>query len=140
MRKYMLVLAFVLPAASANAATKTTNFNPHIKLANTCTVVAGTMEFGSIAGTIKGTEKATTLITVSCNKGAAYTVTMSATVGFMTGLTKPTDHVTYSSPAGSGSATSTGASQGWLGSGQLSVQVTPSAQDYSEVRLVTVSF
>ena len=139
MRKYLLALAFLAPALSAHAATKTVNFNPHIKLANTCTVVAGTMEFGSIAA-ITGTEKATTLITVSCNKGAVYSVVLSASIGFMTGLTKPSDHVLYSSPAQFGNATSTGAPQGWLGSGQLSVQATPSAQDYSEVRLVTVSF
>ncbi len=143
MRKYLLpIVAFaaVVGANQAQAATATANFNAHVKIVAACTTSATALDFGTLPGLILGTETATSNLTVTCTKGAAYTLALSAGSGSMSGVTTPADKVTYTASLASTSGTGNGLAQTVVINGALSAQATPSAQDYSETRTVTVTY
>ncbi len=143
MQKYLLpvvALAAIFGTSQANAATATANFNAHVKLVAACTMSATALDFGTLPGLILGTETTTSTLTVKCTKGAAYTLALSAGSGAMSGVTTPADKVTYTATLASTSGTGNGAAQSITINGSLAAQATPSAQDYSETRTVTVTY
>jgi spore coat protein U-like protein len=144
MRKYLLpvaVLATLVGASNANAASANANFNAKVKLNATCTISASDLNFGTLPGLIAGTETASSNVAVTCSKNTAYTLALSAGTGAMIGVTTPADTVAYSASfSGASSGTGNGSVQNFGVSGTLAVQATPSAQDYAEVRTVTVTY
>jgi spore coat protein U-like protein len=143
MRKYLLpvaVAAVLVGATNANAATATANFTAHVKLNATCTVSATTLEFGTLPGLIVGGETATSNVSVTCSKNTAYALSLSAGTT-MVGVTTPADTVTYSAAfAAATTGTGNGSAQAFTINGTLAAQATPSAQDYSATRTVTVTY
>jgi spore coat protein U-like protein len=143
MRKYLLpvaVAAVLVGASNANAATATGNFTAHVKLNAACTVTATNLDFGTLPGLILGTETATSTVSVTCSKNAAYTLALSAGTT-MVGVTTPADTVTYGAAfAATPSGTGNGAAQSFTINGTLPAQATPSAQDYNATRTVTVTY
>ncbi len=144
MRKYLLPLVAavaVVGASQANAATATANFNAHVKIVAACTTSATALDFGTLPGLILGTETATSTLTVTCTKKAAYSLALDAGSGSMTGATVATDHVAYATTFAPGTGLlGTGSAQTYTINGSLSAQATPSAQDYNETRTVTVTY
>ncbi len=143
MRMNLSILAAltVLAATSqANATTATANFNAHVKLVAACTTSATALEFGTLPGLIQGTETTTSTLTVTCTKGAAYTLALAAGSGAMTGQTTATDKVNYTATLATSAGSGTGSAQTYTINGALSAQATPSAQDYVEARSVTVTY
>ena len=143
MRMRFGVLALVAGLQSlspASAATTTANFNGHVKLVNSCAATATALDFGTLPGLILGTETTTSTLTVKCTKNAAYTMSLGAGSGAMSGVTTGTDKVNYTATLATTSGTGTGANQTFTINGALSSQSTPSAQDYSETRTVTITY
>ena len=136
----MITVATLAGSSQAIAATATANFNAHVKLVAACTTSATILDFGTLPGLILGTETTTSTLTVTCTKGAAYTLALAAGAGYMTGVTTPADKVNYTATLATSSSTGTGSAQTFTINGALSSQATPSAQDYQEARTVTVTY
>ena len=136
----LVALAALSCASSAQATTATASFNAHVKLVAACTTSATALDFGTLPGLILGTETTTSTLTVTCTKGAAYTLALVAGAGYMTGQTVATDKVNYTSSLATSSSTGTGSAQTFTINGALSAQATPSAQDYQESRSVTITY
>ncbi len=142
--KIIFLGALATLAASNNvgqstAATKTANFNAHIKLSGACSVSVTPMEFGSIA-TILGTETATSKVQVNCTAGSLFIVALAAGSGAMSGVSIPTAKVNYTATMPTTLGLSSGVPIFFTINGKLSVQATPSQQDYVEVRSVNLFF
>jgi spore coat protein U-like protein len=143
MNKYLLSVAVVsalVGVSGAHAVTAQGNFAAKVKLNATCIVSATDLNFGTLAGLIAGTETATSTVSVKCSKSTGWTLSLDAGSGAMAGLTTATDTVAYSASLASTTGTGTGATQSVVINGTLAVQNTPSAQDYSETRTVTVTY
>ncbi len=121
------------------AATRSSNFNSHVKLTGGCTVSATPLEFGTI-GAITGTETATANVSVNCTAGTLYVVFLPNGSGAMTGVTNPAEKVNYTATMPTTFAISTGVPRIFPISGAIAVQATPSQQDYVEVRTVNLFF
>lgn len=140
MRKYFLFMAMVVGASSSEAATSVKNFTSHVKLNAVCKVSATNLEFGILPGLILGTETTNSIVSVTCTKNAAYSLALSAGTR-MFGVTLPADRVRYNSAfTAATTGTGNGAAQLFTIKGTLRVQPTPSAQDYSATRTVTVTY
>lgn len=77
------VLLFALLAAipsAASATTATTSFAVSATVANTCTVSAAALNFGSYA--VTSASAATTTVTVTCTNGTTYHVALNDGVNF----------------------------------------------------------
>ncbi len=133
-------LANAMAALPANATTATANFNGHVKLVAACTASATNPDFGTLPGLIQGTETVTSTLTVKCTKNAAYSMVLVPGSGAMSGTTNPSDKVTYTATLATGSGTGTGSNQSYTINLALTPQTTPSAQDYSETRSVTITY
>ena len=140
-RKYFLFIAMiVLGTSSSQAATSVGNFRTHVRLNATCTVNATNLDFGTLPGLILGTETATSNVSVTCTKNAAYSLALSAGT-VMIGVTTPADRVRYTAAFTTATTgTGNGVAQSFTISGALRVQATPSAQDYTATRRVNVTY
>jgi spore coat protein U-like protein len=140
-RKYFVFIAtFVLGASSSEAATSVGNFTTHVKLNATCKVSATNLDFGTLPGLILGTETTTSNVSVTCTKNTTYSLALSAGT-VMIGVTTPADRVRYTAAFTTATTgTGNGVAQSYTISGALRVQATPSAQDYTATRRVTVTY
>ena len=136
----ILQIAFLAASHVAQAATATATFNAHVKIVASCTSTATALDFGTLQGLITGTETTTSTLTVTCSKGAAYTMALSAGSGSMAGQTVSTEKVNYNAMLAATGGTGSGASQSYSITGTLPAQTTPTAQDYQETRVVTISY
>jgi spore coat protein U-like protein len=148
----------VQPFQAAQAGTANANMNVKITIQNACdsTVTAGDMDFGT-AGPLTTKVDTTSTINVTCTKGAIFSVGLDGgsannvnarvmsdgsgnTVGYQlysdSGRTTVWGNTAGSMP----SETGTGTSQDITVYGEVPVQNTPPAGDYSDIVAVVVTY
>jgi len=150
MRKYLLAAAMVAAGAnSAFAASSSGTFNVQVKIASACTISATAMDFGTVTGSVLGTETANSTVSVTCNKGTAYNVSFSALSVLGTPLT--TAAINLNNGVGNVipanltiSAGSTGVATGATDSatvgGKLVATANPAAGTYSNTQTIYVVY
>jgi spore coat protein U-like protein len=144
MHKYLLPVlaaAALFSATNANAYTATGNFTARITLLSSCTVGATDLDFGTTAQ-ITGVQTATSTVSVTCSNNRPFALSLNAVTEEMVGVTVNTEVVAYTTAwaGGVSTGTGTGASQNFTINGTLDAQATPSDQDYTQARVVTVTY
>lgn len=99
MRKFVFVLAGVASAVAAPAVAQTATSDMTVQLTteDSCTVAAGTLDFGTSANVGTAAVNGSAAITVTCNPGAAWTLTLDNGLNFGTTreMSNGTDNVPY---------------------------------------------
>ncbi len=149
MRKYLLAAAMVAAGAnSAFAASSSGTFNVQVKIASACTISATAMDFGTVTGSVLGTETANSTVSVTCNKGTAYNVSFSALSVLGTPLTTAAINLNNGLnviPAalkinvGSTGIATGGADSATVG-GTLTATANPTAGTYSNTQTIYVVY
>jgi len=156
-----MVLGF---AGSANAATGTNNLTVNATVASTCTVSAGTIDFGSFDVTDATAEEATGTINVKCTNGTPWNLYANAGTGAsatleerkMTGGAAGTDTLQYqlyvdnyttawgdgvsATVTGEFTGTGTGVDQTQTIYGRIPAGQTASSGAYTDTVVMTVSY
>ncbi|MCH8685062.1 Csu type fimbrial protein [Pedomonas mirosovicensis] len=151
-------------AGSANAATGTNNLTVNATVASTCTVSAGTIDFGSFDVTDATAEEATGTVNVKCTNGTPWTLYANAGAGQtatvdarrMTGGAAGTDTLQYqlytdtyttawgdgvsSTVTGAFTGTGTGVDQTQTIYGRIPAGQTASGGGYTDTVVMTVSY
>jgi len=149
MRKYLFAAAIVAAGAnSALAASSSGTFNVQVKIAAACTISATAMNFGTVTGSVLGSETASSTVSVGCNKGTTYNVSFSALSTLGTPLTTASINLNNGVnviPAGlTISAGSTGTATGGVDSatvsGLLTATANPTPGTYSNTQTIYVVY
>jgi spore coat protein U-like protein len=132
------------------------SFDVSASYAATCTVSAGTMNYGSILDLSSITD-ATASLSTTCSASSPYTIGLNdglaSTGTLQRRMTFGADHLSYGlykdssrlTPWGNTSGTNmsgtgTGTSQSYTVYGRIPVQITPPAGTYNDTVIVTVSY